>query len=87
MFAASRGNHYTGGSMKKFAPFHEWLTKQKNQRTPLGEWARSTIRDENFPKDLTNVDGLLTYLRGKQATGTELATAKAAWLTYARDQK
>ncbi|HEX2731588.1 MAG TPA: YozE family protein [Polyangiaceae bacterium] len=73
--------------MKKFAPFHEWLAKQKNQRTPLGEWARSAGRDENFPKDLTTVDALVAYLRTKQATGTELATARAAWSSFAREQK
>ncbi len=73
--------------MTKFAPFHEWLAKQKNQRTPLGEWARSAARDEAFPKDLTSVDALVTYLKTKQASGTELATARAAWQAYSRGQK
>jgi uncharacterized protein YozE (UPF0346 family) len=73
--------------MNKFTPFHEWLAKQKNRKSPLGDWARGVVRDEAFPKDLTGVDSLVTYLRTKQATSAEIATARAAWQTYAREQK
>lgn len=78
---------YTARSMNKFTPFHEWLAKQKNQRTPMGEWARAAVKDESFPKDLTSVDTLVAYLRTKQATGAVIATAKAAWQTFTREQK
>jgi uncharacterized protein YozE (UPF0346 family) len=73
--------------MSKFTPFHEWLAKQKNRKSPLGDLARNSVRDEAFPKDLTSVNALLDYLRTKQATGAELATARLAWQAYARDQK
>jgi uncharacterized protein YozE (UPF0346 family) len=74
-------------AMPKFTPFHEWLAKQRNRKSPLGAWARNAVRDETLPKDLTSADALVAYLRTKQASGAEIATARLAWQTYARDQK
>lgn len=71
--------------MNKFTPFHEWLAKQKNRKSPLGDWARAAAKDENFPKELTGADALVAYLRTKQASPAEVATARAAWQTYARE--
>lgn len=73
--------------MSKFTPFHEWLAKQKNRKPPLGGFARDSVRDENFPKDLASADALVAYLRTKQATGVQIATARLAWQTYVREQK
>jgi uncharacterized protein YozE (UPF0346 family) len=73
--------------MSKFTPFNEWLAKQKNRKSPLGDLARASVRDAAFPKDLASVDALVTYLRTTQASGAAIATARLAWQTYARDQK
>ncbi|HEY2407023.1 MAG TPA: YozE family protein [Polyangiaceae bacterium] len=73
--------------MSKFATFYEWLSKQKNQHSPLGQFAGNALRDPNFPKNVAGVDALLGYLREQQADGLRIATARLAWQTYARGQK
>lgn len=73
--------------MNQFSTFHEWLEKQKSKKSPLGELASSLARDENFPKDVASLDALLTYLKGKKATGMTIATARIAWQTYTRSNK
>jgi uncharacterized protein YozE (UPF0346 family) len=70
--------------MSKFATFYDWLGKQKNLHSPLGSWAREALRDESFPKDIASLEALQTHLRTQDATGATLATARLAWLTYAR---
>jgi uncharacterized protein YozE (UPF0346 family) len=72
--------------MSKFTTFYEWLGKQKNQHSPLGEFAAGALRDGSFPKDVASVDALLEYVRTKH-TGVVVATARLAWQTYARAQK
>jgi uncharacterized protein YozE (UPF0346 family) len=71
--------------MNKFIPFYEWLEKQKNRKSPLGAMAAEALRDESFPKDVASADALLTYLKGKNASGATVATARLAWQTYARE--
>lgn len=73
--------------MSKFTPFYEWLSKQTNRRSPLGDWARDVMRDEAFPKEVASVNAVIEHLRTRQATSAQIATARLAWQTYARDQK
>ena len=70
--------------MSKFSTFYAWLEKQKNLQSPLGAWARESLRDESFPKDAASLDALQSHLRTKAATSATLATARLAWLTYSR---
>ncbi|HTQ06087.1 MAG TPA: YozE family protein [Polyangiaceae bacterium] len=70
--------------MSKFTTFYDWLGKQKNLQSPLGAWAREALRDESFPKEVANLEDLQAHLRAKEAGGATLATARLAWLTYAR---
>jgi uncharacterized protein YozE (UPF0346 family) len=70
--------------MSKFSTFYEWLEKQKGRKSPLGALASDALRDEGFPKDVSSLDALLTYMKGKKAPGMTLATARIAWQTYAR---
>ena len=71
--------------MTKFITFHEWLAKQKNRKSPLGTLASELLRDEGFPKDVASAEALLTYLKGKQAPGASIATARLAWQNYSRE--
>jgi uncharacterized protein YozE (UPF0346 family) len=73
--------------MSKFNTFYEWLLKQKNQSSPLGTLASDASRDADFPKDVASLDALLAYMKGKQAPGVKVATARVAWQTYARTQQ
>jgi uncharacterized protein YozE (UPF0346 family) len=73
--------------MGKFITFYEWLEKEKNRKSPLGALATDAVRDERFPKDVASLDGLITHLKAKQATGATLATARLAWQAYSRTQQ
>lgn len=70
--------------MRKFTTFYGWLDKQKNLHSPLGSWARDALGDETFPKDVASLDALQSHLRAKGASAATLATARLAWLAYAR---
>ena len=71
-------------SMPKFTTFYAWLGKQKNLHSPLGAWAREALRDPSFPKDVATLEALQAHLRTHEATSATLATARLAWLNYAR---
>jgi uncharacterized protein YozE (UPF0346 family) len=73
--------------MSKFNTFYEWLEKQKNRKSPLGDLAAEASRDPSFPKDVASLDALLAHLRTKASSGAAIATARLAWQTYARGQK
>jgi uncharacterized protein YozE (UPF0346 family) len=73
--------------MNKFSTFYEWLEKQKGRKSPLGDLASDALRDEGFPKDISSLDALLSYMKGKKAPGMTLATARIAWQTYARGKE
>ena len=72
--------------MSKFTTFYEWLEKQKGKKSPLGDLANDAARDEDFPKDVANLDALLTYAKAKKFSALKIATAKIAWQSYARGQ-
>jgi uncharacterized protein YozE (UPF0346 family) len=71
--------------MSKFITFYEWLEKQKNRKSPLGGLAGELLKDPAFPKDAASADAVLTYLKGKKASGASVATARLAWQTYSRE--
>jgi uncharacterized protein YozE (UPF0346 family) len=73
--------------MSKFTTFYEWLAKEKNRKSPLGDLAAEAMRDAGFPKDVASLDALLTHLKAKQASGATLATARLAWQRYSRTQQ
>jgi uncharacterized protein YozE (UPF0346 family) len=73
--------------MSKFITFYEWLEEEKNRKSPLGRLAADSVRDPSFPKDVANLDALITHLKAKQATGATLATARLAWQAYSRTQQ
>jgi len=66
--------------------FYDWLVAQKNQRTPLGEFARAVTRDPAFPKDVTiTLDAVLEFIRASaDPSPRALAIARTAYRTYAR---
>jgi uncharacterized protein YozE (UPF0346 family) len=66
--------------------FHDWLSEQKNQRTPLGEFAREVTRDSAFPKDVTiTLDAVLEFVRASpNASPRALAVARSAYRAYSR---
>jgi uncharacterized protein YozE (UPF0346 family) len=70
--------------MAAFTPFYDWLAKQKNLRSPVGEMARETARDAAFPREVTTLDGLLEHLQKSNASSESVARARATWKVFAR---
>jgi uncharacterized protein YozE (UPF0346 family) len=65
--------------------FYDWLSEQKNQRTPLGEFAREVTRDPAFPKDVPTLEAVLEFVGASpNASPRALAVARTAYRTYAR---
>ncbi|HET7543581.1 MAG TPA: YozE family protein [Polyangiaceae bacterium] len=70
--------------MAAFTNFYDWLGKQKNLRSPIGDMARETARDEAFPRDVTTLDGVIEHLQKANASSATLARARATWKVFAR---
>jgi uncharacterized protein YozE (UPF0346 family) len=70
--------------MPAFTNFYDWLAKQKNLRTPVGEMARDTARDESFPRDVSTLEALLEHLQKANASSAQVARARATWKVFAR---
>ncbi|HEY3493747.1 MAG TPA: YozE family protein [Polyangiaceae bacterium] len=71
--------------MATLVGFHEWLGKQKGLRTPVGEFARTALRDANFPREVASLDALLEYVRGQpNGSAQTVAIARTAYRTYER---
>ncbi len=65
--------------------FYEWLTKQKGQRTPVGELGRAAARDSEFPKEMATLEQILDYYRKSATASAEsLAVARSAYRAYER---
>ena len=66
--------------------FYEWLVKQKNQRTPIGQFAREATSNPAFPKDVpTTLESVLDFIRASPDPSPQaLAIARTAFRTYAR---
>lgn len=71
--------------MAALIPFHEWLDKQKNLRTPLGGFARDTVKDPAFPRDVASLEALLDYVRASARNSPQtIAVARTAYRAYER---
>ncbi len=70
--------------MAAFTNFYDWLAKQKNLRTPVGEMAREIARDEGFPRDATTLDAVVEHLQKANASSASIARARATWKVFAR---
>jgi uncharacterized protein YozE (UPF0346 family) len=70
--------------MAAFTNFYDWLAKQKNLRTPVGDMARETARDAAFPRDVTTLEGVLDHLQKANASSETVARARTTWKVFAR---
>ncbi|HEY0465408.1 MAG TPA: YozE family protein [Polyangiaceae bacterium] len=70
--------------MPAFTNFYDWLAKQKNLRTPVGEMAREIARDEAFPREVTTLEAVLEHLQKTNASSAAVARARATWKVFAR---
>ena len=70
--------------MAAFTNFYDWLAKQKNLRSPVGDMARDTARDPSFPRDVTTLDGVLEHLQKANSSSEILARARATWKVFSR---
>ncbi|HYQ00069.1 MAG TPA: YozE family protein [Polyangiaceae bacterium] len=70
--------------MAAFTNFYDWLAKQKNLRSLVGDMARETARDESFPRDVTTLDAVLEHLQKANASSAALARARSTWKVFAR---
>jgi hypothetical protein len=70
--------------MAAFTNFYDWLGKQKNLRTPVGDMARDAAKDASFPRDVTTLEGVLEYLQKSNASSVVIARARSTWKVFAR---
>lgn len=70
--------------MAAFTNFYDWLAKQKNLRSPVGDMARETARDASFPRDVTTLDAVIEHLQKSNASSETLARARATWKVFQR---
>ncbi|HEX5100692.1 MAG TPA: YozE family protein [Polyangiaceae bacterium] len=65
--------------------FFEWLGKQKGLRNPVGEFARTALRDASFPREVASLDALLDYVRKMAKSSAQtVAVARNAYRDYER---
>lgn len=70
--------------MAAFTNFYDWLVKQKNLRSPVGDTAREIARDATFPRDVTTLDAVLEHLQKSNSSAEVVARARATWKVFAR---
>ena len=70
--------------MAAFTNFYDWLSKQKNLRTPVGDMARDTAKDASFTRDVTTLDAVLEHLQKANASGAVIARARSTWKVFSR---
>ena len=74
--------------MAELISFYDWLAKQKNLRTPVGEFARSVSRDAAFPREVATLEGVLEHLRVSSKSSTQVvAIARSAYRAYEREYR
>ena len=62
--------------------YYEWLIEQKDRDCVIGDLAGDTARISNFPKDVTNLNALLAFMRSKRASREALGVAVESWFEY-----
>ena len=71
--------------MPAMISFYEWLAKQKQLRTPVGELARQSAKDPSFPRDVATLEALLEYVRtSSKGSAQAVSIARMAYQAYAR---
>ena len=70
--------------MAAFTNFYDWLSKQKNLRSPVGEMARDVAKDASFPRDVTTLEAVLEHLQKADASSAVIARARSTWKVFAR---
>jgi uncharacterized protein YozE (UPF0346 family) len=70
--------------MAAFTNFYDWLSKQKNLRTPVGDMARDTAKDASFPRDVTTLDAVVEHLQKGNASSAVIARARSTWKVFSR---
>jgi uncharacterized protein YozE (UPF0346 family) len=71
--------------MPAMISFYDWLAKQKNLRTPVGDLARTAARDKSFPREVVTLDAVLDYARtSSKGSAQAVAIARAAYQAYER---
>ncbi|RZA01242.1 MAG: hypothetical protein EOP47_11410 [Sphingobacteriaceae bacterium] len=61
--------------------FTEWLKKQKNRDSPLGDLAMDMLRDKTWPT-LSTLETYRDYLHSKNASWQTVQTLERAWKSY-----
>lgn len=61
--------------------FTDWLKKNKNRSSPLGDLASDALRDKDWPSYST-LQQYLDHLQSKSASWPAIETMKKAWKTY-----
>lgn len=70
--------------MAAFTNFYDWLNKQKNLRTPVGDMAREVAKDPTFPRDVTTLEAVLEHLQKGNASSQAVARARSTWKVFSR---
>ncbi len=70
--------------MAAFTNFYDWLSKQKNLRSPVGDMARDTAKDPSFPREVTTLEAVLEHLQKANASSAVVARARSTWKVFAR---
>jgi uncharacterized protein YozE (UPF0346 family) len=71
--------------MATLVTFFEWLGKHKGLRTPVGEFARTALKDASFPREVPSLEALLDYVRGPAKGSAQTVTiARIAYRDYER---
>lgn len=70
--------------MAAFTNFYDWLSKNTTLRTPVGDMARDTVKDETFPREVTTLDAVLEHLQKANASSAVIARARSTWKVFAR---
>jgi uncharacterized protein YozE (UPF0346 family) len=74
--------------MAELISFYDWLAKQKNLRTPVGEFARNVTRDAAFPREVATLEAVIEHLRASSKASTQaLAVARSAYRAYEREYR
>jgi len=61
--------------------FTDWLKKQKNRDSPLGDLANDMLNDTTWPEN-DSLDGYRSHLRSFNASREAIETLEKAWKTY-----
>lgn len=62
--------------------FFDWLSRQRDRRDPVGDFANEAWQDAHFPRALASGQDLVTYMESRNAREAAIAAAKEAWIEY-----